>query len=188
MDLKGLLGSKISKNLETPWGTNSVGRFLAFFQGQTVRWICGWYRGIPLCVLAPSKKYPRLKKGGMMAYETPTGKYIWSELKTLPVKWHWDKTFVEIRQIYANPCRFQSLTPPFQPNQGLFLKNNVPAVIIGSPLWPPEALGESPAEVLAAHQLLEFDEKATSLPRARHENRPPRIERCRAVVVVHGVL
>eukprot|EP00434_Breviolum_minutum_P009028 symbB.v1.2.007948.t1/scaffold493.1/size196183/10 len=34
-------------------------------------------------------------------------------------------------------------------------------------LRPLAALGESPAEVLAAHQLLEFDEKATSLPRAR---------------------
>ena len=30
-----------------------------------------------------------------------------------------------------------------------------------------EAVGESPAELLAAHQLLEFDEKATSYPSAR---------------------
>lgn len=31
----------------------------------------------------------------------------------------------------------------------------------------PQAVGESPAELLAAHQLLEFDEKATSYPSAR---------------------
>jgi hypothetical protein len=30
-----------------------------------------------------------------------------------------------------------------------------------------KAVGESPAELLAAHQLLEFDEKATSYPSAR---------------------
>lgn len=30
-----------------------------------------------------------------------------------------------------------------------------------------QAVGESPAELLAAHQLLEFDEKATSYPSAR---------------------
>ena len=54
-------------------------------------------------------------------------------------------------------------------NLELPLSGLTTASLSGSPLWPAEALGESPAEVLAAHQLLEFDEKATSLPRARHE-------------------